>query len=105
MLFRAVDRRLLPLAAIVGANLGAGVGAMLSQPSARLQDLHIITAWTRAWRIGAEPLYAQGQSAVDYPPHAIVFFSPLGLIPPAWLDTLWVTLTVLMWPVLAYVVV
>jgi len=45
--------------------------------------------WCRGWILGAERRYTILHDPVDYPPYALVFLSPLGLLPrrlivPAW---------------------
>ena len=68
-------------------NLAASVGMALFQPS-RAADLNTIHEWATAWLVRGEHLYSQGFAA-DYPPSAIVVFSPLAFIPIEWLVPAW----------------
>lgn len=78
------------LASALLAAVSVSVAIWLSLQPARLTDLHRVAAWVTEWTHGA-PVYGVG-SDVDYPPWAIVIFSPLAAIPSAWLPVVWVSI-------------
>jgi hypothetical protein len=68
-------------------NLSAGV--MVSSWSDRQADLDSMRRWGRGWLVEGTDIYQAVGEAPDYPPHAIVFLSPVGLLAaktavPAW---------------------
>ena len=72
--------------ALALANLTAGL-VISSWPDRQL-DLQRVAHWARLWLDGVN-LYAEPAEYVDYPPHAIVLLSPLGLVAEQALVPLW----------------
>jgi hypothetical protein len=66
-------------AALAALNLSAGV-LLTSQPN-RMTDLESIMSWGHSWLVGRIDVYHPVDSGTDYPPHALVLLSPLGLLP------------------------
>jgi arabinofuranan 3-O-arabinosyltransferase len=92
-LFTKPSRRALVLwASLAALNLGAGV-IVSSQPH-RLLDLQTVQGWGRDWLLGRVNVYQSIETAVDYPPSAVVLLSPLGLLPPGVAHPLWILLNV-----------
>ena len=60
----------------------------------RLTDLESVQAWGRDWLLGGENIYHPSESAVDYPPNAIVLLSPLGLLPLGAAYPIWMLLNI-----------
>src|SRR2546430_5819553 len=87
-----------------GLNRGVGVALALNQPSAHA-DLRTLHDWCRRWLIEGGCLYSAPNSATDYPPHAIVFLSPIALLPFEQLVPVCAALTLALTPLLAYFVV
>jgi hypothetical protein len=78
-LFTKPRRRVIRLwAALALLNLAAGIVVAL-QPD-RWSDLDSIMRWGREWLVEGANVYAAPDSLVDYPPNAIVFLSPLGVL-------------------------
>lgn len=77
---------------------------LLRQPS-RAADLQVMYDWCSRWLRQGENLYASVASSADYPPNAIVTFSPVALIPPAALIPVWAAIGVFLIVAFAYVVV
>lgn len=76
--------------ALAGVSLGWGFISALRPGHS--QDLKIIDEWLRTWlRQGANPYYLTPNVA-NYPPHGIVFLSPLSLIPEQWVAHVWALL-------------
>jgi hypothetical protein len=94
-LFTKPSRRALIFwASLAALNLAAGF-VVSSQPD-RLHDLASMQRWGRDWLVGAENIYWPTESAVDYPPNAIVLLSPLGLMPLGVAHPIWMLLNVAM---------
>jgi hypothetical protein len=81
-------------AAFAILNLAAGI-VLSSQPN-RITDLESIMRWTRDWLVNRQNVYHPLESAVDYPPNAIVVLSPLSLLPMGVAVPLWVFCNVIM---------
>jgi hypothetical protein len=92
------------LAVAAATNLGVGFALALRQPS-RAADLATMYDWCGAWLRDGQHLYSVAGASTDYPPNAIVLFSPIALVPFAWLVPLWATVTLVLTPALAYVAV
>ena len=76
-------------------NLGAGV--VVSSQAHRLYDLETMMRWGRFWGLEGRNVYEPGRwGAVDYPPHAIVLLSPLGLLPFSAAHIIWMLSNVAM---------
>jgi hypothetical protein len=96
---RRTDPALLASAALAVA---AGVTAVvLSLRPERATDLTRMAAWSATWLSGVD-LY-DAASLVDYPPWAIVAFSPLAWLAPAWRAPVWVALNVVLLALVARV--
>jgi len=63
--------------------------ALAIRDPARASDLSLMYDWCRGWIIGAEPRYTVLHDPIDYPPYALVFLSPLGLLPRRLIVPLW----------------
>jgi len=85
-------------------NLGVGLTLALGQP-ARSADLQTIHEWCRRWLVEGVRLYSIPNSTTDYPPHAIVFLSPLAMLPLEYVVYVIAAATLLATPLLAYLVV
>ena len=68
---------------------------MISSWPDRQLDLRRVAHWARLWLDGVN-LYAQPGEYVDYPPHAIVLLSPLGLVADQALVPLWAVVNLLL---------
>ena len=60
----------------------------------RAEDLWVMRHWVRQWLFANHRLYVSPSSEIDYPPWAIVTFSPLGMIPEAWTVASWALLNI-----------
>jgi hypothetical protein len=74
-------------ALMAALNLSAGV--MVSSWPERQADLDSMRRWGRGWLVEGANIYQAAGEAPDYPPHAVVLLSPLGLLAanravPAW---------------------
>lgn len=67
--------RLWFLAALAAANMIAAVLIF------REDDFRTVHGWTTAWLMHASDIYGTRIWATDYPPNAIVLFSPMALLP------------------------
>jgi hypothetical protein len=81
------------LAAAACVNLTIGIVLAWRDPS-RASDLSMIYQWTRGWILGGERRFTVLHDAVDYPPHALVILSPLGLIPRDLIVPIWIVVGV-----------
>ncbi len=97
-------QRIFLLACAACLNLGAGVVLAMRDP-ARASDLWTMYDWCRGWLLHGERLYAAGGAGADYPPNAIVLLSPLALAPRAWLVNVWTLFSLVLAPLLPYLVV
>jgi len=93
-------RALIVWGSLAALNLAAG--AVVSSQPERLFDLDSIQRWGRLWLIGGENIYQLADSAVDYPPNAIVVLSPLALLPIEVAHPIWMMLNVAMAILAAY---
>jgi uncharacterized membrane protein YecN with MAPEG domain len=85
-------------------NLAGGVALALNQPSRRA-DLQTIHEWCSRWLLEGVRLYSIPNSTTDYPPHAIVFLSPIAMLPLEWVVHVVAALTLIATPILACLVV
>ena len=92
------------LAAAACVNLAAGVVLAWRDPS-RASDLSMMYEWTRGWIVGGERRFTVLRDAVDYPPHALVVLSPLGLIPRDLIVPIWMVVGVSLALVLPYLAI
>ncbi len=76
-------------AALALLNMAAGI-VLVMQPD-RWSDLDSVMRWGRAWLVDGTNVYAVPNTLVDYPPHAVVLLSPLGVLPFAVALPFWVT--------------
>lgn len=76
------------LTALAVINLSIAVWIIARDPR-RSSDLQTMYDWCSQWLRGHVDLYALPGSATDYPPNAIVIFSPLALLPSSWLVPVW----------------
>src|SRR5258708_6621221 len=98
------ERRIaLVLAVLAGLNLALAVFIIATQPE-RARDLDTMYDWCRQWLYGHVELYRLPDAATDYPPNAIVLFSPLALVPARWLVPLWTIVALALAPLLPFVV-
>jgi hypothetical protein len=71
-------------------NLAAGV--VISSWPERQNDLETIHRWGRAWLVNGSNVYRLDEELADYPPHAIVALSPLGMLPATVGVPIWTSL-------------
>ena len=90
--------------AFAAVNLTVGAALALTDPS-RSTDLSAIYEWCRRWLIEGSRLYSVPNSTTDYPPHAIVFLSPIAVLPFEAAVQAIAALTLILTPLLAYLVV
>ena len=92
------------LAVLAGLNLALAVFVIATQPE-RARDLNTMYDWCRQWLSGRVDLYRLPDAATDYPPNAIVLFSPLALLPARWLVPAWTICSLALALLLPFVVV
>jgi glycosyl transferase family 87 len=78
-------------AALALLNLSAGL-VIASWPD-RQSDLALVRSWTSDWLLHGSDLYSTA-GAPDYPPHALVTFSPLAAVPEQWMVPAWASLNI-----------
>jgi hypothetical protein len=71
------------------------IGVVLATHPDRATDFNTVRQWTREWLLAGRDLYALHQGT-DYPPHAIVVLSPIGLLPERAAAALWATLNLIL---------
>ena len=76
------------LTLLAAINLLIAIWVIAHDPR-RSSDLQTIYEWCRQWLHGHVDLYALPDAATDYPPNAIVLYSPLALLPSSWLVPVW----------------
>jgi len=91
------------LLAVAALNLAVGVALALSDDS-RSADLAAIHDWCRQWLFEGSRLYA-ATSTTDYPPHAIVFLSPIAMLPLESAIQVVAALTLILSPLVGYFIV
>ncbi len=91
------------LAVAAAINMSAGVTLALRDPR-RASDLWTMVEWCRDWLLGGRSLYAGADAFTDYPPNAIVWLSPLALIPERWVVPVWTAVALALTPVLPWLV-
>jgi hypothetical protein len=74
-------------ASIAGVGLARSLVTSLHPPNGG--DLRLVVVWADDWLRSATSAYTRASSRSDYPPHALVFLSPLALVPPRWLPLVW----------------
>jgi len=84
--------------------MAIAVGLALRDPS-RASDLSLMYDWCRGWIVGGERRYTVLHEAADYPPYALVFLSPLGLLPRRLIVPVWTVLGVALAAMLPYLAV
>jgi hypothetical protein len=73
------------------ACLNLSAGALIASWPERQTDFETMRWWGHQWLSQGSNIYSDSEGASDYPPHAIVVFSPLSLLPAAWAVPLWAT--------------
>ena len=81
-------------------NLVAAV-VITSWPE-RQTDLETIQRWGGNWLLRGDDIYATDWDSPDYPPHAIVLLSPLGVMSLEWAVRLWSLINLPLLVVAAY---
>jgi len=76
---RAARLATVAIAVAACVNMAIAVVLAIFDP-ARASDLSLMYDWCRGWILGAERRYTVLHDPVDYPPYALVFLSPLGLL-------------------------
>ena len=85
-------RRSLLVAWALLAALNLSAGLVIASWPERQTDLETIGRWGRQWLAGIN-VYATGEMpAPDYPPHAVVALSPLGILSHEWAVRVWTIL-------------
>ncbi len=88
---------------IAGLSLARGVANSLRP--AQSQDLKVVYTWVWEWLRQAANPYAMPNLEANYPPHAIVFLSPLLLVPRDWIPEVWSAFNLLLAPCVAILAV
>src|SRR5262245_30622903 len=101
---RAARLGRLALAAAAGVNIAIGVWLAWRDPS-RASDLSTMYDWTRDRIADGARHYTGVHDAVDYPPNALVFLSPLGLLPRRVLVQVWIPAGLALAAVLPYLAI
>src|SRR5262249_48933211 len=84
-----VRRRVVAALALLAAcNLVLAWILVIQDPS-RATDLDLFRDWTHRWLYDGQHLYGSFSSEVDYPPWAIVTFTPVSLLAADWAVTIW----------------
>jgi len=81
--------------------MAIGVALAWRDP-ARAADLATIYDWSRGWILGSERRFTILHDAIDYPPHALVVLSPLGLLPRAQIVPVWIAVGLALAAMLPY---
>lgn len=82
-------RRLVLTAWALMAALNLAAAVVVTSWPERQSDLDTIQRWGGNWLLHGGDVYANDWDYPDYPPHAIVLLSPLGLIPLEWAVRSW----------------
>ncbi|HZT75691.1 MAG TPA: glycosyltransferase family 87 protein [Vicinamibacterales bacterium] len=98
------SRAVAALAIVAAVNLGVGLGLSLARPGSA-GDLEAVRGWCRDWLFRGTRLYSVYGGGTDYPPNAIVVFSPIALVPSSMLAPLWSILSLALTPIVAVFVV
>jgi len=77
----ASPRRAVIAAWALMAALNLAAGLVIATWPERQSDLDTMRRWGRNWAAGGAEIYARDPDWPDYPPHAIILLSPLGLLP------------------------
>jgi hypothetical protein len=72
-------------------NLLAGL--FIASLPERQTDLATVATWSRDWLVAGANGYQTGDMP-DYPPHALILLSPLGLLPHTWAVAIWSILNI-----------
>ena len=92
-------RELIFWGALAALNLAAGV--VISSQEHRLSDLESMMRWGHYWLVEGTNIYQPGVWGLpDYPPNAIVLFSPIALLPLDAAHPLWLCFN-MVWAILA----
>jgi hypothetical protein len=94
---------LITLAVLAVLNVSAGIVLGMTRPQ-RAIDLILVWDWCREWLLSGQNLYSVSDGVTDYPPQAIVWFSPLAFIPAGWLLPLWTVLSVALTFVMSFAI-
>lgn len=73
------------------ATLNLSAGLVITSWPERQADLDTISEWGRQWLVAGINLYAT-EEMPNYPPHAVVALSPLGILSHAWAVRVWTIL-------------
>lgn len=72
---------------MAAVNLSAGI--MIATWPERQADLDTMRRWGGQWLASGTNVYVSDEDAPDYPPHALVALSPLGILPAEWAVPVW----------------
>src|SRR5437762_5441913 len=75
-------RRAVMAAWALMAVMNLSAGAVIASWPERHTDLDTMQRWGKTWLLGASNVYITDWNPPDYPPHAIVALSPLGILSP-----------------------
>ncbi|MCM3880997.1 MAG: DUF2029 domain-containing protein [Vicinamibacterales bacterium] len=84
-------------------NLGAGV--VIATWPQRQTDLLTVRSWGSEWLFHDANIYESYDDLPDYPPHAIIFLSPLAALPAGWAIALWAALSLALAPLAAWLAI
>ncbi len=98
------ERRLLTALGLLAIiNLAIALFVIATQPW-RASDLLTMYGWCSDWLRRGSDLYSRPDAFTDYPPNAIVTLSPMALIPGRWLVPAWTVFSLVLAPLLPFVV-
>lgn len=86
-------RRLHPIVWAVPAVINVAIGVALLRDSDRWYDFATVMRWSGSW-LTADRVWATEAWFSDYPPHAIVFLSPLSRLTPLSAVSFWAAINI-----------
>jgi hypothetical protein len=81
---------------LVPAILNISAGIVLAMRAGGSSDVETVRFWAGQWLFAGQDLYASSRSGTDYPPHALVWLSPLSLVPGPLVVPLWGALNIVL---------
>jgi hypothetical protein len=84
-------------------NLLIALDLLLARPD-RWSDVLTVHSWCRAWLRQGVSLYTTEKWFPDYPPNAIVTFSPIAMVRQEWIVGFWAVVSAALVPLLPWVV-
>jgi hypothetical protein len=84
-------------------NLSAGV--LIATWPQRQTDLLTVRSWGSEWLLHGANIYESYDDLPDYPPHAVIFLSPLAALPAGWAVAVWAALNLALAPIAAWLAI